>query len=1169
MKLTTLLLFAALMQVSAKNSNAQKITFTAKNTDIVKVFDQISDQSGYGFVITKSVIDHANKVTLSVKEVDLKEVLKMIFKNQPLEYSIDNNTVLVKNKNASILDHVINRFTALDVKGRVVSENNEPFQGVNISVKGTSQQTSTNKDGYFFLSGVDEGTELEISFLGYKTQTRKVSSNMGTIKLEMQVDELKEVTVSTGYQTLSKERVTGSFSTIPAKKLEQQRLSSLGSILEGRVAGYNNGLIRGTSSMNGVSNPLYVVDGFPIENTTYDPVRGTVEGIPGLNLEDIESITVLKDAAAASIYGARATNGVVVIVTKKGKKGGVQISASSTFTYSPYRLYTDNLTSSADIIELEKEWAANNPNFKGNPADISNYANSLLDNAAYPNQGTNAILRNYAGTLSNADLNAKLNQLSASGYQYYKDVEKYSKRDVFFQQYNLNVGTATEKNSFYSSVTYRNNKLEDKYNDDQSLGVNINNTLKLTKWLTLELSNYFQYGSATSQPNNTLSPGYTFLPYDRLVNADGSHFTSAASSRLSVYTQGLINNFGLYNMDINPLDEQALNLGKTKNFSNRSYIKIKADLASWISYNSTFQYEYANDRLNQLFDKNSYYVRNLVNSYAGLTDNSDVIFNLPYGNINSRQVQNRTAFNFRQQFNIDKTFGGKHNLTAIIGTETRHNFLEFESQRLYNYDPQILSFDLINAKTLANVPGAILGGGNFTADDISSQREAISRFVSVYSNAGYAYDEKYLLTGSLRLDRSNLWGTNSKYQNKPLWSIGAGWNLHKEAFFDIDWVNLLKVRASRGISGNIATDAAPYTIAYYFPNFNLGGLQGTITDRPNPLLSWEKTTTTNAGLDFSILNSRITGSLDYYVKNGRDLLANTTGVPTEGYGYSTYRINNGEMRNKGFEISLSGDIIKTAGLTWNASVLYAHNKNKVTYVNVKAPVYYLQLDYPQAYPRIGNPYNAIYSYKWAGLSGEGLPQVYNAAGEKVQVSPGDLESIAYAGSAVPINSGSVNSLLSYKNFTFSFLLTYETGHKMRNTFLPMLTNDYNNALGGYVSKIGVVNKDIVNRWRVPGDENRTNIPRTVFAEDPSYNSESYDLYQNADINVIDASNLRMRNISLAYTLSKSLSKKVGLENVRFQFNAENLFTVAASKEAKFLLNGYRYANYVWGVYLNF
>ncbi|RLJ80251.1 TonB-linked SusC/RagA family outer membrane protein [Pedobacter alluvionis] len=1162
-------MLAFFMQVSA-GTYAQKITLSARNAELFTIFDQISDQSGYDFVITNSILKNSKKVTIDVKNEELSDVLDQIFKNQSLEFTIANKSVLVRKKEPAFLEKIIKRFQSIDITGKVLDEKNLPLPGATVSIKGLKKQVVTNKDGEFTLKDVDEDAVLMITFLGYQTREIKASGNLGNIILTIQTGQLDEVTVSTGYQTLSKERVTGSFSTLSSKQLDQQRLSSMQSLLEGRIPGYNNGLIRGTTSMNNdLVQPLYVIDGFPVENLKLDANNKVAQGIPGLNLEDIESITVLKDAAAASIYGARASNGVIVIVTKKAKKGKPQISASSTFTLSPYRQYTDNLTNSADIVELEKEWAANNPNLRG--ANAGTYAANLLQNVAYPSQGINAILRNAAGTLSQADLNTKLGQLASGGYQYYDDVEKYSKRSPFYQQYNLSIGNATEKNALYTSATYRNNKTQDKYAGDESLGININNTTQINTWLTMELSTFLSYNEGTTQPYNTLSPGYTFLPYDRLVNADGSNFTSTAASRLSANNMALINNNRLYNMDITPLDEQALNIGKTKNFTSRSFVRLGAKITDWLSYKSSFQYEYATSRLDQLYDKNSYFVRSKVNSFASFNPVSggQAIFNLPYGNINYKENQFNNAYNFRQQLNVDKTFGEKHSLTAILGSEIRNRKIEYDNQSLYNYNPNTLTYSLVNQPLLGSYPGNILGGGNFTDRDAAVNRISTERFVSFYSNVGYAYDEKYLFTSSIRWDRSNLWGTSSKYQNTPIWSFGAGWNINKESFFNADWVDRLKLRASHGIGGNVYTNSAPFTTFNFNPNYNVGGLQAIIGSRPNPLLSWEKTTTTNAGLDFAIFKNRLSGSVDYYHKNGKDLLANTQGVPTEGFGYSTYVINNGEMLNQGVELVLSGDIIRGKDLTWNLGMQYAFNKNKVTYVNVEAPFYVLQLDYPQSFPRIGNPYNAIYSYQWAGLSNTGLPQVYNEKGEKVLASPATLQSIVYSGSTVPKYSGSLNSTLSYQNFSLSFLLTFEGGHKMRDTFLPVLGSSYNSALNGYVTQISSVNKDIVNRWRNPGDELKTNIPKVVFAEDPTYNSQSADIYRNADINVLDATNMRLRNISLAYNVPQLIAKKAGLSNIRFQFNVENAFTLAKSKTAKYLLNGYLTPNYVWGAYLNF
>lgn len=1173
MRLLSFFILVACMQVSA-NGIAQRVNYSAQNVPIGQVLKEIGRQSGRDVVFANDMAYRETKISVDLRNAELEEALNTCLKNRPFSYEIVDAVIIVKIKNTEPAQPKF-EIPPITLRGRILNENGEPVIA-SVTIKKSGKGTTSDADGFFELNNIDDNSILVISAANIETREYRLPANVGTegniISIQVvtktsTLDTASVTFVSTGYQNIPKERATGSFSTITASSLKQQRLSNLGTLLEGRIAGYNNGLIRGTTSMNGVTSPLYVVDGFPIENSRYDASGSIIENVPGVNLEDIERITVLKDASAASIYGARAANGVVVIVTKKGsRRGKTQISVSSNLTFTPKYLYTDRLANSAEMLSIEKEWKENNPNFQG--AGAADYARSMLENPSYISQGAVAYLNYYAGNITESELNNKLNSLSGSGYKYYDDVKKYARRDQLFQQYNINIGNATEKNSFYASVTYRDNKFEKKNDEDKSIGVNIKNITSVTKWLSLELGTFLQYADVNTQTYDPLSPGYSYSPYDVLVNPSGSHFTSPDSSRLSASDLSIIDQYGLYSMDITPLDEINRNIGNSKNFMNRSFARLNITFNSWLSYQASFQYEFASEKYGLLYDKNSYYVRNRVNSFAGYNPDEGFFYKLPYGHIFNSSNQYNTAYNFRQQLNFDKTFNGKHNVTAILGTETRHAKLESASQTLYNYDPDVLSYDLIDAKSLANFYGSFFGG-YFTSADVAQNRELVNRFVSVYGNAAYSFDDKYLLTGSLRWDRSNLWGTDSKYQNKPLWSLGAGWNIYREKFFNSGILNLLKLRGSYGIGGNIAKNSAPYMTAFYYPNVTVGGLQGSITSRPNPLLSWEKTITGNIGIDFGIKGNRINGSIDYYNKKGKDLLANTQGVPTEGFGYSTYTINNGQMTNNGVEITLSADIIKTRNVSWNLTGIYARNKNKVTYVNIEAPAYFLQFDYPEAFPRIGNPFNAIYAYEWAGLSNTGMPQVYDETKNPTDFPPSELSSIMYAGTHIPVNSGSLNNTFGYKNFVLSFLVTFESGHRIKNTDLPMLTSEYSSNTFGYFTPFTAVNHRISERWKQPGDEARTNIPRVVFAEDPAYNSNSYELYSRANINVLNAANIRMRNISLGYNIPAAFTKRLSVESARMQFNAENLFMITADKNAKYNLGGFIPPNYVWSVFLNF
>ncbi|MFC5682396.1 SusC/RagA family TonB-linked outer membrane protein [Flavobacterium sp. MAHUQ-51] len=1129
--------------------------------NVNEVFDLIMDQTEYNFIYEIDLFKNSPKIILPKGNISTEKLLQKVLANKHLQLvATGNNTIIIKKSSFSSVQQ--NQIT-----GKVIDEKGLPIPGVNINIKGTTKATVTDFDGQFSINASTNDV-LEFSFIGYKNKNIIIGSERNVqVVLESDVNKLDEVLV-TGYKTLSRKQATGAFSKIGTEDFKSQRLNSLSTIIEGRVAGFQNGVLRGTTTMKGFTTPLYVIDGFPIENTRYSSTGSLTESLPDLNLDDIENITVLKDAAATSIYGARAANGVVVIVTKKSKKGKTNISFSSNLTITPYRYYTDNLTDSEAIIDLEKEWANKNPKLQATNGSAATYANSLLNNAVFTSFGLQSILNYYAGKTTQATMNATLNDLASNGYKYYDDMAKYAKRSPMYQQHNLTIGKASEQNNFNASITYRGNEYEDINTKDKSLGINLRNSTEVTDWLTIDVGAFFKYLDGNTQTFNVLSPGLsTYQPYNSLVDDQGNPFVYTAASRFNQSTLNAIQSFGLYNMDLTPMDELNYGIQDNKNFLSRNYIKANFKLASWLKHNTMFQYEYASDRGSLLRNKESYGVRNRVNQMASAVAGK-AVYNLPYGNIYNETNQYSNAYNFRQQLDITKNFGDKHFLSAIVGNEIRHSKNEYRSNTLYNFDPSLLTFSPVNQGSLLNPSGLIIGG-SMAAGDFAQIREITNRFVSLYGNADYTFNKKYTASGSLRWDRSNLWGTDNKYQNKPTWSVGAAWNISDEDFFNVSWIDMLKLRVSNGIGGNIAKDSAPYMTAFYFNSTTVGGTYGYVGTRPNPELSWEKTTTTNLGVDFALFKNRLNGTVELYNKKGQDLLANTQGVPTEGWGYSTYTINNGEMQNRGIEVTLNGTVIKTNNFSWNASAIYGYNKNKVTYVNVKAPFYILQIDYPSEFPRIGTPYNSIYGYKWAGLSATGLPQVYNSQGTAQSSQPTDLESIVNLGTTTPKYSGSFGSTFKYKNVDLSMLFIYQGGHKIRNNKLPMLNNTYNSAAGGYITTIGVVNSDIKNRWRNPGDELTTNIPRAVFEYDNDFSSALYSIYSLADINVLDATNIRLSNISLGYNFPSSLVSKLRMAAAHLNFNVENVFTLAHSNDAKFMLGGFNSPNFVFGLNVNF
>lgn len=1126
--------------------SAQTLTLDVKDKPLGEVLQKITKETGYQFVYS-DLLDLKMLVSVKSDKEPLVAVLERLFSGKEIVLKIDDKNIALSPKSVAPSDRKVNN----KIVGQVTDESGEVLPGVGVQNQTTGVITATDGLGSYTLEAAP-GDKLLFTLIGMKSELVEVGKST-TINMIMSVDviALQDVVV-TGYQTISKERSTGSFVKITTEQMGVKRLNSLETLLEGEIPGLSNGVIRGVTSMNGNTAPLYVIDGFPVENTKYDRNQQMGESAPDINLEDIESITVLKDAAATSIYGARAANGVIVIETKKAKQNQTRVNFSGNLTIKPKGFYTGNIADAATVIGMEREWAETNANL-ADPSYAQSYAQGMLSNASYPSEGIKTILNYYAGNISQAEMESKLSAFASKGHSYINDLVKYAKRDRFMQQYNVSISKGSDNNALYASLTYKNNKFEDINSKDQSFGLNISNQTHIADWLKLELGSYINYGKGQNQTYSLLMPGYSFNIYDSLVNSDGSYFTKRQEDMYSAYQMGTIANYGLYNMDVTPLDELNYNLEKTNSISTRNYIRLGAEITEWLRYSASFQYEYSRYESAKLGEKESVTARQLVNNFVDYSG----VFNLPYQDTYFGYNSTSRNYGFRQQLDFNKSINERHNVIALAGMEIRDNKTLFDNRYLYGYDKDMLSYTPLNMPAMSFFSG-VWGWGILASD---AQRELINRYVSLYGNAAYSFDDKYVVSGSLRWDRSNLWSTSSQYQNKPAWSVGLSWNADREDFIkETEWISMLKVRSSLGVGGNVSKDAAPYLTMSMYQNTNVGGLQGTVLGRPNPQLSWEMTRTLDMGLDFAFFNNRLSGSFDYYFKRGLNLLANTIGAPIEGQ--SAYSINNGEMTNTGVELNLTGVVVNTND--WMASVggTFSYNKNVVTFVDVDPIASYLLSDFASAYPRVGEPYNAQYALKWAGLSATGLPQVYDSEGNITTQKPQDLESIISVGSVVPIYFGSLHLNISYKNVNLSALFTYEGGHKIKNTNLPFPDGS---AYSGGEDFCGLLNSRYKDRWMKPGDELTTDIPKMVSPDSPDYNYNIFSLYQYADINMLDGDNLRLRNLSLSYSLPKRVCDIVGMGGVKVQLLGENLFTIAKSPEAKYMLNGYNTAIYSLGL----
>lgn len=1043
--------------------------------------------------------------------------------------------------------------SARTIGGIVVDENGDPLPGATVKEVPANPSSSvamviTDVHGHFSLTIDNKDSEIECSFIGFQSKRIKLTDKDSyRIQLEPSVASLDEVVV-TGYQTLSRERTTGSFAKVDKSKLEAQRITSVGDMLEGHVAGYTDGKIRGITSMRGVTTPLYVVDGFPIERTTVSYAGGGFEDqVPDINIDDVESITVLKDAAATSIYGARAANGVIVITTKRANKGKVEVSASATFSVTPYKrvnTYTDDASQS---IAMARDWMNQNPNFKG--PDPKSYAETQLRNSADLAPHYRAIYQRYAGQISEAQLNSMLDQWAGMGYRWYDEADKIDKRDATSQRYNISLSAGNELNNFVGTIAYNRDNYNSKYSYNEDLNISLRNSINATKWLSVDLGASVIYTNRQTAGFDVANPGFAVAPFMSFYNEDGSAIVSRQEDRLDNSRLSAINAYGLYNEDIDPMDELGRNNTVNSDLITRLYARLNFKITDWLRFTTQFQYEFGNIEEKLIQEKASYYVRNRVNNFAS-QNNGTVKYNLPYGDMFSKGCNKQRAYNFRNQIDFNKTFADVHDVTAIAGMELRHSKNNYEFNKVYGYDDQLNTWTTVDQSAIQTISGAIFSRPWISATDFATFRELTNRFISFYGNAAYTYDNKYTVNGSIRSDRTNLFGSASEYQGKPIWSAGASWRIDKESFMKgLSAVNLLKLRVSYGIGGNIAKDTWPYMTANYNTNIKpgIGGISGSISSRPNPNLRWEKTTTINVGIDFAMFNNRMNGSIDIYNKKGTDLLASSNGISVEGQGFSTTTINNGEMTNRGVEVNINGILFTDRNWTWSMQGVLGYNKSKVDFVNVEAPVGFLQIDQAQAFPRVGDPFNSIYGYKYAGLDENGIPGIYYANGEieRNNYYGMSLDDIVYLGNNVPTYSGSLSTNLRWRDFTLSALVLFEGGHQLK---VPYFT--YND------------------RWHQPGDEAFTDIPRYISGENPEFYS-NIDLFTTSSAAVKDADNIRIRNISLSYNLPRQICTKFCAQGLRLTAGIENVATFTKSKQIKYALGGYNHPTYNIGLNINF
>lgn len=1128
--LTIIIMTSFLLQVSA-NGFAQKITLNEKNTSFESIINKIQAQSGYDFIGNTTLIKNAKPVSITAKNISLNEALELCFANQSLTYTLQDKIVVIKERLPSFMDKVVDFFTALEINGRIVDEKGNPLPGATVKIKNTNRLTTTNTNGEFSLKNVNENAIIEIYYVGYKTReiTAIQLKNNPVIKLDVTTGELDEVAVVfTGYQKIKKEQLTGSVSTINTKAYESPIITN--NFLQGlqnKLPGVliNNDLkfegnslfqIRGISTISATKQPLVVVDGYPTELT-----------LDAINPNEIESVSVLKDAAAAAIYGVRASNGVIVVERKKAVKGDAQFVFRSTLSVTPkedyttYRLAPNSARMNYRIDSYDQNGSQTRDYFTNNPSRYNGGDEPLIDLAS--------------GLITRAEMEKRMSEQYA--YDNTKDYSKYFEQNKVTQQYDFNFSGGTEKALYYISSNLTKNQNSKIKSNDQRFLLSGRGTYNFSKKLSFMLTTDFIQSKTNAAPVNDYTSYYSF---EHFADGNGNPLATFAGSPTNpMYNPGIIAK-GYYDNMYYPLNEINEVTDQNKLTAN----KVVGDLFYKVIPGLTLKlggvYEYSTSNIKHYATENSAEIKQFVNLYSEVGTDGTIKFNLPKGGYNKSKLGNTTGYTLRAQLNYDKTVAKDHSFNIITGAEVRKITAELNGYANFGYSDQTLLQQPVDYNKILTGSwyNTLFPNSSLSYTDLFQKTYSDDRYASAYFNGVYSYKSRYILSGSIRIDQSNLFGTDPEYRYKPLWSIGAAWNIDREAFMEnTPWVNTLKLRISKGFNGNVSKVSLPQIIAAYTNNLRTiptsTGL--TIQSLENSALRWEETNNFNTGFDFTLFK-RISGNIDYYSKRSNDLLGNTAIDPTKGASFTT--LNSAKINNKGFEISLNSDWLQRKGFNWNTGVAFSYNTSKVLNVyqnNQKLNYQYVDGSNGNNY-NVGYPVGALFSFRFAGLNELGLPTVYDKQGNAKQlnynVNDEGINDLDYSGNGIPPYAMGISNRFDIGPFYFYAMVDLYTGFKTRVPRPSIFSNRPQEGAENY--------------FRVPGDEAKTDV--MGFLGTYSYDvTRTYAVYDNSDKYAVNGSYLLLRDVTVSYRFNNQIFKQLGFKNFEVKAQGSNLFTKGFNK----------------------
>lgn len=1002
-----------------------------------------------------------------------------------------------------ILVSVYNLCAQHRMTGIVISEvTGHPVRDAIIKVNTTPVfVTVSDSSGRFFIKADKAPFTVEVSHVGFQPVSylvRELSPKTIEVRMVESENELSEFVVSTGYQKIPKERLTGSFGQVNNQLFNRRVSSDILSRLEDAVPGLvfnrrfgsNDISIRGRNTITGDGQPLIVIDNFPFEGD-----------LSSLNPNDIENVTILKDAAASSIWGARAGNGVIVITTKKGgfhKKPSLTFNTNYMISEAPDLFYQPQMGVS-DFIEWEQQLFLTGyyHAFENSPAQVA--FTPVVE----------ILFQKRDGRITESEAAERIMSLKQNDVR--RDMAKYLYRKGQNQQYSIALSGGDSKQKYAVSLGYDRQLASSIGNDNDRLTLNANHTYRLAGD-KLELSTGIFLGSQDFKRNGLEPLTYrgtqdvvNLYPYARLEENNG---VIVKKHRLA-FAEAAISN-GLYDWRYNPLNELSFSDKSTRTTETRLHTNLSYLFTPGLRAELSYLYQNSSESLRDHYSTETYYTRDLMNNYTQRDSQGNLSRPIPYGGILDNRKQRVYGNSIRVQINFNKRISDGR-LDMIAGSEIRDHRTEVTNYRWYGYDDlYATSLPVDYIKTF--VPYSNPYGTSIRIPLNQDQRFLIDRYVSYYTNGAYNWKERYTVSASARLDQSNLFGVKTNQKGVPLWSAGLAWAISEESFLKECKLPYLRLRLTYGSSGNINKTISAQTTASFSAMDYLSLLPfATIQNPPNPSLRWEKVKMLNIGLDFDALKNRVSGSIEYYAKNAYDLFGQIPYAPSTGIN----QFNGNTSATKGHGIDLNAQIkVVENTLQWHVFSLFSYVTDKVTHSKVEHPAsLFISAGDRSNYVMEGKPQYSLYSYDLAGLDSQtGDPMGYLNGKQSTDwskiIETSTAETLRYHGSARPVVFGALRNHLSWKNFSVSASVSYRLGYYFRRGSV-----DYSQLWMG-----SITHADYEARWQKPGDELHTLVP----SNPNEANSIRSSFYANSSALVEKGDHIRLQDIRASFSLPDSL-----------------------------------------------